>query len=439
MKKIGAVGGAVAVALCWPFATGQIGERIYLDTLGQYNNPYLTVTNESYQRGYLSSEVVSRLELKDELKFIFEDEGLPTTWYIKHHVSHGLIGVSSNSEVVVDDNVKPIVTKLWGTDVAPVSFTTYTALTRKTDFTFRINPVKAADLNGTHVDFTAFDMEGTVDSDGASEFHYQLPSVTLTTVAREEMELKGLTGGGTGYLDGQFWIGNQVINLANASFKDLSTEQRVDVQGIAIGMDNTLTQPEPNDQLEPNKQAEPSLTNFNYFKVGKLTTLEGQNYSDFNFKMSFSDLNYPAISRLGALSSAADEPMTELQIKEASKALDLLVAKGMTFAISDLSVITPEGDIKSNLSLTVAPGIERISENISQIAEKMAGEINLSLPIELVEASPLVSERVEMLEQSSIVERNATHYLLKMKIEGDKVILASGDQLPLAMLFMLFM
>lgn len=159
LGKIGAVGGAVAVALCWPFATGQIGERIYLDTLGQYENPYLAVSNDSYQRGYLNSEAVSKIELKDELKFLFEDEGLPTVWFVKHHVSHGFMGVSSTSELLVDEELQPMANALWGENVAPVTFTTSTALTRKTDFTFQINPIEATEVNGNNVAVSPFIMQ----------------------------------------------------------------------------------------------------------------------------------------------------------------------------------------------------------------------------------------------------------------------------------------
>ena len=48
LKKIGAIGGAIAVAVCWPIAVGQVGERIYLDTVGKYENPYVKISNESY-------------------------------------------------------------------------------------------------------------------------------------------------------------------------------------------------------------------------------------------------------------------------------------------------------------------------------------------------------------------------------------------------------
>ncbi|KHT64704.1 hypothetical protein RJ45_04975 [Photobacterium gaetbulicola] len=436
LGKVGAVGGAVAVALCWPFATGQIGERIYLDTFGQYENPYLAVSNDTYQRGYLKSEAVSKVELKDELKFLFEDEGLPTVWFVKHHVSHGFMGVSSTSELMVDDALKPMTEALWGEGISPITFTTNTALTRKTNFTFQINPISEKEVNGTSVALASFVMQGTVNAKGAGEFHYQLPSANLTTVAREEMVLKGLKGGGKGYLDGQFWIGDQALTLDEVRFVDLNSEQSLNVAELAIGMENVLIQPEASEGQE---KPEVQLSNANHIKVGKVVMLDGSEYRNFNFQMAFSELDYPSLSRLGDMTDDLDEPLTEQQAMEVSAALDSLVAKGLTFSINDLSVLAPEGQVTSRLNMSVAPGISNISQNIGQIAEKLGGDLHLSLPVELVEADPLLNERVDMLEQSAIVERNATHYLLDMKIEGDKVILSNGDQLPFAMLFMLFM
>ncbi|MCQ1060653.1 YdgA family protein [Photobacterium sp. ZSDE20] len=436
LGKIGAVGGAVAVALCWPFATGQIGERIYLDTLGQYENPYLAVSNDTYKRGYLTSEAVSKIELKDELKFLFEDEGLPTVWFVKHHVSHGFLSVSSTSELLVDDELKPMADTLWGEGVAPVTFTTNTAMTRKTDFTFQINPIEEKEISGTNVALSSFVMQGTVNAKGAGEFQYQLPSANLTTTAHEEMVLKGLKGGGKGYLDGQFWIGDQSLTLDEVRFSDLNSEQSVDVAQLIVGMENVLIQPEtPEGEEKPELQ----LSNSNHIQVGKLVMLDGSEYQNFNFQMAFSELDYPSLSLLGDMTDDLEEPLTEQQAMEVSAALDSLVAKGLTFSIGDLSVLAPEGQVTSSLNMAVEPGISNISQNIGQIAEKLGGDIHLSLPVELVEADPLLSERVDMLEQSLIVERNATHYLLNMKIDGDKVILSNGDQLPFAMLFMLFM
>ncbi|PSW17274.1 DUF945 domain-containing protein [Photobacterium sanctipauli] len=432
LRKIGAVGGAIAVALCWPFATGQVGEQIYMDTVGKYENPYLAVTNDSYDRGYLGSEAVSRIEVKDEIKQIFEEEGLPTVWYVKHNITHDFMGISSTSEVEVDEALKPIADKLWGEGVAPATFVTSTALTRKTDFTFTINPIKTDNYNGGSADINAFVMQGTVDAKGAGEFSYQLPSASLTTIADETMVLKGLQGQGKGVIDGQFWIGDQQMSLDGVSFKDNTSDQSVDVESLSFAMNNVLSETTEDTQ-------EPMLTNTNVVKVGKVIMLDGKEYSNFNFEMAFADLNYPALSRLGDLSDSMDGQLTAEEAERVSLALDLLVAKGMSFEVSDMSVTTPEGDIDSNIQLTLAPGIARISENIGQLPEKLSGEININLPVGLVEADPMLFERANMMVQNSIAEKSDTHYSLKMKVEGDKVVLASGDQLPLAMLFMLFM
>ena len=250
------------------------------------------------------------------------------------------------------------------------------------------------------------------------------------------MDITGLSGSGKGYLDGQFWIGDQAVAVDAMSFKDLNSDQSLEVAQLAAGMENVLLQPAAAEgEAKPDQQ----LTNSNHIKVGKLVMLDGSEYHNFNFQMSFADLDYPALSRLGDMSDELEEPLTEQQAMEVTAALDALVAQGLGFAIDDLSVLAPEGQISSKINMTLAPGIANVSQDIAQIAEKLAGDIHLSLPVVLVEADPLLSQRAEMLEQSSIIERNETHYLLDVQVEGDKVILANGDQLPFAMLFMLFM
>lgn len=209
----------------------------------------------------------------------------------------------------------------------------------------------------------------TVNAKGAGEFQYQLPAANLTTTAQEEMVLKGLKGGGKGYLDGQFWIGDQSLTLEAISFKDLNSEQSLDLSGVAVGMENILTQPEA---AEGEDKPEQQLANSNHVKVGKLVMLDGSEYSNFNFQMAFSDLNYPSLSRLGDMTDDLEEPLTEQQAKEVSDALDALVAKGLAFSVNDLSVLAPEGQVTSRLNMSIAPGISNISQNIGQIAQNLA-------------------------------------------------------------------
>ncbi|ELR64958.1 hypothetical protein C942_02050 [Photobacterium marinum] len=435
LKQVGAVGGAVAIALCWPLATGQIGEQVYQDTVGQYENPYLTISNESYDRGYLSSDAVSRIEINEEWKPVFEDEGLPTVWHLHHKVEHGIMKVTSSSELVLDENLKPYADSMWGKDVAPISFTSSTALNGKTDFNITLNPMNYKNDLGAKADIKALVFEGTIDTKGAGEFRYNLPEATIITTADEAMTLTGLKGSGKGKLDGQFWIGSQDVSLQHVSFKDLSSDKSVEVDNVELAMNNVLAQSASSE--EP--KADQLLTNTNMMRIDKIVSLEGREYRDFRFNVSFADLNYPAISRLGNMAEDLNEQITPEQAEEAALALDLLVAKGLKFSIDDLSIVTPEGDVKSNLNMVVAPGIARASQNLAQVAEKLTGEINLVLPVELVEADPALHQKATMMEQNDIITKDKEKYSLHMKIEGDKIILASGDQLPLAMLLMLFM
>ncbi|MEJ2763134.1 DUF945 family protein [Photobacterium sp. MCCC 1A19761] len=434
LKKIGAIGGAVSIILCWPLATGQIGERIYLDTVGKYENPYLTISNESYDRGYLSSDVVSRLEVKDDWKPMFDDEGLPTVWYVHHKVEHGVLGVASTSELVLDEAFKPVADKLWGDGVTPIRFTTSTSLTRATEFSITMNPIAFKDEQGATADVTSFEMTGSVDSKGAGEFHYRLPKASLTTTARETMVLNGLKGGGKGVMDGQFWIGSQNLAVEHLSFHNLEADQGVALDKLVVAMQNSLSQPEPAAEA-----ADPKLTNTNSVRVARVVAMDGQEYQDFHFQVALSELDYPAITRLGHVAEGIEQQMTQAQAEEAALALDLLVAKGMKFAIEQLSVVTPKGAVTSNLNLELAPGIARASENLALITDKLRGDFSLQLPIALVEANPELLDKANMMEQNGIIEKGSEFYDLKVKVEGDQIILASGDQLPLAMLMMLFM
>ena len=38
LRKIGAIGGAISLALCWPLAVGQIGQNAITDGVAKLNN-----------------------------------------------------------------------------------------------------------------------------------------------------------------------------------------------------------------------------------------------------------------------------------------------------------------------------------------------------------------------------------------------------------------
>ncbi|MGV2839934.1 DUF945 family protein, partial [Vibrio cyclitrophicus] len=66
LRKIGAIGGAISLALCWPLAVGQIGQNAITDGVAKLNNSSIQAEIVEYDRGYLSSNVKTRLTVTDE-------------------------------------------------------------------------------------------------------------------------------------------------------------------------------------------------------------------------------------------------------------------------------------------------------------------------------------------------------------------------------------
>ncbi len=104
LKKLGAIGGAISLALCWPLAVGQIGQSIIEDGIANMNDKMIKGEVVEYQRGYLSSVVLTRYSVVDpELKTQFERDGLPIMFEVTSDVSHGLTSLTADSKLVDND------------------------------------------------------------------------------------------------------------------------------------------------------------------------------------------------------------------------------------------------------------------------------------------------------------------------------------------------
>lgn len=435
LKNVVAGAGAVAVILCWPLATGQIGQSLYMGALKNYHSPYMTITNQSFERGYLSSDAVSRIELKDTLKATFEEEGLPTTWLVKHHIKNGFLGVKSSSELEIDKQVAPLISSIWGENVQPITLVTDSSLTGNTDFTMTINPINY-DQSGAFVKSQAFVLTGSANADGAGDFNYTLPSLDVKTDSGETMQVNAFDGKGSGQMQGNFWIGDQTFNLGKANFSSADNQHHVELEGMSVMMKNALSQPK--DEKSPTEETQ-QVTNTNNISIKKIVTLDGQQYTDFNFSLALKDLNYKAISRLAVMEESTTVEQQQAQMKDAMLALDLLVAKGATVDLSDLSVMTEQGKVNASLLLQLKPGLARASENFTALPKMLTGNINIVMPKAFVINEPLLMAKIPTLVKQKIIQEDQGGYKLTVKIEGGQLVFGSGLMLPLAVIPTLLM
>ena len=432
LKKILASAGAIAIIACGPLATGQIGQSIYMRAVENYHSPYLSITNKSFERGYLSSNAVSRIELKNQLKAEFAGQGLPTVWLISHHLDNGFLGVKSTSEFVIDKQLLPLVNKIWGKNVAPMKIVTDSGFTGTTHFVMTINPLDYTHDDGvTAISKTAV-IKGEFDPEnGKSQFSYNLPELMVATPDKENMVVKGINGEGQGQMQGNFWIGHQTFSLEHAKFTAADQHQFIAIDGVKVAMNNTLSQ--PNDEQNSTAKTQ-QVTNTNTINVAKLTTLDGQHYQDIAFKLALKDLNYKAISQLAAMEQSSQVAQDPAQIKQAMLALDLLIANGATVDLSQLSVNTPQGKVDAQFLLNIKPGLEHASANMAAVTDQLSGNINIVLPEALVAKEPLLAAKLPVLVKQKIVTKQDGNYQLEVKIIADQLEFSSGAKLPLAMM-----
>ena len=435
LKKVGAVAGAVAIIVCWPFATGKVGESAYFDALAHEHSPYVTISNVSYHRSYASSDIVTKVVVNPKYQSLWQEEGLPTTWQIDSVMNHGFFSVKSQSTLDINKDVQAFVTKTWGQDVTtPVVLDTKTSLFGNTEFHFQMSPVNLQDQVGTFKAERLL-LTGTASREGFVDATLMLPSAEYQHNQEGTVIFKAIDGHVTGQSKNGFWIGKQSFSLGKMAWSELQNSTPMTLTDFRVSMNNTLSESEKDSA----GQSTPLLTNKNDVHIGQLDGVNGQSFSNLNFVFSVKDLNYDAVNQLNALSSSVEGSMTAEEMQQVSAALNAFVKSGAALHISTLSVDTPEGKVSGNGVLRLAASNTVDTQNILSVLKQLGGNISLSVPKALIDTNPSWVANMKPLLKQGIIEQDGNNYTLNVIIKGDTLILSSGARLPISLLFMMMM
>ena len=188
LKKYGAIGGAIALALCWPLAVGQIGKNVIEDGVAHLTNESLNAEVISYDRGYLSSEVTTRYTVQDPiLAKELELDGFPTEFVVNSHVTHGLLSLQAEST-------------LEDTERFPLKLTTVTQLNGNTDYSFELGNwhQSSEGEDAAMISVTASTLKGHLTVLGEVSYDLNVPSVEIDFNSGEKMLISGIKGVGNG-------------------------------------------------------------------------------------------------------------------------------------------------------------------------------------------------------------------------------------------------
>ncbi|MCG7497067.1 YdgA family protein [Vibrio sp. Of7-15] len=437
LRKIGAVGGAIVIAACWPFATGKIGEAIYTDAILAYDNPVLELELIEYDRGYLSSNAKSRLSIKDPmLQEQLIADGLPTELIFKHDISHGFMSLSSVSVPEITEETQQALAQIWADGDIPMTLTTESRLSGKTHINLTLAAVNAevpdVDEGGVGLFSTSpFTLTGDIEPTGESDFVYSMPTLSFTSAADEKLTVNGLSGQGNGQMNGLFWIGQHQLTLGE--IKISSADQTMfDMNDFRYSVTNSLNKMTAETEGASTEESA-TLTTNNVFSFEELI-IEDVTVDKGKFDVSFSGLDYESLSQIFQIIDTPDEMVDEDGVKKLQLAIDLLFAKGMALSLNELSASVMNGSFTSQLGLEIEPGVARASQDASQLLEKLRGKGDVLLTPELVNGNPLLEPQIDDLIAMGMAEETEEGYRLMVTIDKGIATLSNGQEVPLFML-----
>ncbi|KXF81810.1 hypothetical protein ATN88_03455 [Enterovibrio coralii] len=437
--KYAAIGGAVSLALIWPFASGQVGESVYNREVQNIESPYVSVEKVSYDRGYLSSQVKTLVNLQGTLKQDFEAEGLPTSFTFDSEVSHGFLSIATVTTLEMTPEVKAVTDLLWPTGESPVEFRSETSVFGDTQYSAVMQGIKASDNDMTFTT-SPVDFAGTVDKEGNNVFSMSWPSIDVSSAeSGEKLSIKDISGSGSGYmLDGDVWIGKQNFNAATAMFDD-ALGSVVTLTNISADVSNDLTTDAAGEGADATATQDRRLANKNMFSVGKVNVSDAFSVDNFKLGVNFNDLDYDSMLSLSSVANSMGEEPTNEEMTLLISALDSLVEKGLSLEIQPLELDAPEGHVDASFDLALAPGTTNATQDIGAVVNNLKGNLNVTVPTAYVEGLPQLAPMITNLEEYGFVSQSNDGVKLSAKIEGEEAVSPSGERMPLGFLMMMFM
>ncbi|CAE6903516.1 hypothetical protein ACOMICROBIO_GDFFDHBD_01668 [Vibrio sp. B1REV9] len=412
LRKIGAIGGAVALALCWPLAVGQIGQSIIEDGIANMNDDMFKSEIVQYDRGYLSSVVHTRYTVIDPvLKTELERDGLATTFDVTSQVSHGLTSLSADSELV--DN-----------DMLPLTMHSQTQLNGNTEFTLNLDSWNYQnEAQGVSVSTSPMEVTGDITVLGDLNYAVSIPSVQVDFDNGEEIFLNKLTGHGKGKQAKGYWLGEQTFSLQKLDVLDASLTPIFVIENASYSGVTKLD--EAGEKLNSNLN----------LGAQKMHLTDGTVVDDFKLDFSIADVDSQSFDQI--MSIYQSSPMLDTQeIESLLPYIDTLFSQGFNLSVNELSLAFGEGKFRNEWQLSVPQGTDNITQDPMKLMMATTGSLSTYFSDELVEQYPFIQEGIDELMVMELIEKKDNGYELKAQISDGKLKFENGQEFPLITLLM---
>ncbi|MDF2152379.1 DUF945 family protein [Vibrio sp. CAU 1672] len=412
LKKLGAIGGAISLALCWPLAVGQIGQSLVEDGVANMNNDMVKGEIVEYDRGYLSSVVLTRYSVTDPvIKQQLELDGLPVVFNVRSDVTHGLTSLSADSVILENQAL-------------PLTMQTTTQLNGNTAFDIELDSWQFQhEQQGLLVSTSPAVLSGNVTVLGDLQYAVDIPSVQVDFDSGEEIYLSALKGEGKGKQANGYWLGQQNFTLEKFNIVDAEHQPIFLVESASYDGNTTLdvTGDKLNSQLVMNAL--------------KLHLSDGTDVDRFKLDFSVSDVDSHSFDQIMAIYQNTPA-LGEDDIAKLLPHIDALFSKGFDVSVNELSLAFGDGKFSNQWQLAVPQGTDGITSGPMKLISAINGNLNTYFSDELVEAYPFIQEGIDELLIMELIEKTDDGYQLKAQISDGKLKFENGHEFPLVSLLL---
>lgn len=412
LKKIGAVGGAVALVLCWPLAVGHIGQKVIEDSVANLDNKVIDAEIVSYQRHYLSSTVQTRYTISDAvLAEQLAADDIPTELIVDSEVSHGLLSLSADSVI---SNLPEL----------PLLLHTNTQLNGNTDFILSMDSwsYQSAEQDNVIISASASQASGRITVLGEFSLDSQLPSLQVDFGNGQQATLNDFSVTVNSKKELGFWFGEQKLSMGSLDILDHNRISELTVESAQYSFRSDYLK----QQDRINLQQTLSIDNIAYPAGPGMQNLH------VNFAMKHLDReSFEGFANLNSSGLAAQN----IDVNQVVPLINKLFSRGFELSLENADFDIQGEQFRSNIRLAIPEGTENVAQNPDSVIPAITGDINASVTAGMAQVNPVIAMAMDELVVMELVTQDDAGYKLNAKIEQGEVLFTNGQTLPLVALF----
>jgi len=430
LKKQWMVAGAavLAVGVAAPWAVGYVTEQQWQSVTTEVNQaqPLFTLETRDYDRGYMGADFTGSITVRNP------ETGEEHEFDYQARVSHGVTGslmdftppseLGSQLEKIFPDE-KPrltLETRLWGTATVEFTVPAVSVLDEETGESFDLSEsYSRAEItgNGSHADILML-WPGAV---------IRAPDIRISIEDfRLEQTMEHLTG--------EVWLGDADMSLAGLEvaardeptlrFDQFSMTSETDStdEGKSINSETIVT-------LDSVTAADETFGPHRMEFVFR--SLDVKSWSELMSAMT--DMQAAALTGAGGDSRAVMQQQME-SMNRINQAMLGLAAEGFSFGFPELSLATPYGPVDGEIMVQHPSVSDDEKDQMMMVMQRLTGNLDLSMPLALVEDHPELGMQVAPLIKQGMVVQEGDRLRIQGTLE-DLALDINGNLIPLPPIF----